>query len=183
MEGLRLSISTGCGAIQMTDRKRIYWDACAWLGMINGEADKAAELEVVWRKAEHGEIEIWTSAFCIAEVYKAKCEGGRVGLAPEYDEQIDNMFDQDFVHITQVDLGVARLAKQLLRSDNKLTKPSDGIHLATAILWNCDQLHTWDASDLLGLAVQCADGSELTICKPNMIDGETLWTKAAERDE
>jgi predicted nucleic acid-binding protein len=161
----------------MTDRKKVYWDACAWLGLLNGEPDKAAELEVVWRKAEHGEVEIWTSAFCIAEVYKAKCEGGSVGLAPEFDEQINNMFDQDFVQIAQVDLRVARLAKELLRTHSKLSKPSDGIHLATAMLWNVEQLHTWDKSDLLGLVVQRADGVDLEICKPNMIDGESLFTK------
>lgn len=166
----------------MTDRKKVYWDACAWLGLINGEQDKAAELEVVWSKAEHGEVEIWTSAFCIAEVYKAKCEAGKVSLSPEYDEQIDNLFDQPFVHITQVDLGVARLAKQLLRGDNKLSKPSDGIHLATAILWNVDQLHTWDKSDLIGLVVNRADGETLEICTPKMIDGETLFTKADEQE-
>jgi predicted nucleic acid-binding protein len=164
----------------MTDRKKVYWDACAWLGLLNGEPDKAAELDVVWRKAEHGEVQIWTSAFCIAEVYKAKCEAGSVGLAPEYDEQINNMFDQDFVQIVQVDLRVARLAKELLRTHAKLGKPSDGIHLATAILWNVDQLHTWDKSDLLGLVVQRDDGNDLAICKPSMIDGESLFTKMQE---
>ncbi|MEL7685493.1 PIN domain-containing protein [Citromicrobium bathyomarinum] len=159
----------------MTERRRVYWDACAWLGLISGEPDKATELEVVWRKAERGEVEIWTSAFCIAEVYKVKCEKGRIGLSPEYDAQIDNLFDQDFVHVTQVDIAVARLAKKMLRGDNKLKKPSDGIHLATAMIWNVDQLHTYDDSDLLGLAVSRLDGEPLEICRPDMIDGEHLF--------
>ncbi|MBX9699314.1 MAG: PIN domain-containing protein [Acetobacteraceae bacterium] len=164
----------------MTDRKKVYWDACAWLGLLNGEAEKAQELEVVWEKAKHGEIEIWTSAFCIAEVYKVKCEGEIASLAPENDDKIDALFNQDWVYIAQVDLAIARLAKTLLRSHAKLKKPSDGIHLATAIHWNADQLHTWDASDLLGIFCNRADGEPLEICKPSMIDGENLFTKARD---
>jgi predicted nucleic acid-binding protein len=164
----------------VTDRKKVYWDACAWLGLINGEPDKAQELEVVWEKAKHGEIEIWTSAFCLAEVYKVKCEDGKIGLAPEDDDKIDDLFDQDWVYIPQVDLAVARLAKSLLRSQPKLKKPSDAIHLATAIHWNVDQLHTWDKCDLLGIICNRADGEPLEICKPSMVDGENLFNMKGE---
>ncbi len=165
------------GGVLMTDRKKVYWDACAWLGLLNGEEGKAADLELVWRKAEHGELEIWASAFCIAEVYKAKCEDKKVGLLPEYDAEINNMFEQDFVQVAQVDLDIAKLAKSLLRAEKKLKKPSDAIHLATAIHWNVDQLHTYDGSDLLGLVIKRADGTLLDICKPSMIDGENLFNR------
>jgi len=161
----------------VTDRKKAYWDACAWLGLLNGEEDKARELEVVWEKAKHGEVEIWTSAFCIAEVYKVKCEDGKTGLAPENDDKINQLFDQDFVFITQVDLATARLAKTLLRTHKKLKKPSDAIHLATAVHWNVDQLHTWDSCDLLGIVCNRADGIPLEICKPSMVDGENLFNR------
>lgn len=170
------------GGIPVTDRKKVYWDACAWLGLLNGEDDKAKELEVVWEKAKHGEVEIWTSAFCIAEVYKVKCENGKTGLSPDNDDKIDNLFDQDFVYIVQVDTDIARRAKSLLRNHDKLGKPSDGIHLATAIQWNVDQLHTWDKSDLLGIKCDRADGVPLEICKPSMIDGETLFSRKEEDD-
>ena len=165
------------GGIRVTDRKKVYWDACAWLGLLNGEAEKAQELKVVWEKAEHGEVEIWTSAFCIAEVDKVKCEGEKTGLSPEHDDKINDLFNQDWVYIVQVDLAIARLAKSLLRSQAKLGKPSDGIHLATAIYWNVDQLHTWDASDLLGIVCNRADGEPLEFCKPSMVDGENLFNR------
>jgi len=165
----------------MTDRKKVYWDACAWLGLINGEDGKSADLEFVWSKAEHGEAEIWTSAFCLAEVYKVKCGGEKVGLLPEGDAQIDNLFDQPFVNIVQVDLAIAKLARNLLRSLPKLKKPSDGIHLASAIAWNVDQLHTYDDSDLIGLIVNRADGEPLEICKPTMIDGSNLFNAEIKR--
>jgi predicted nucleic acid-binding protein len=160
----------------MTERRRVYWDACAWLGLLNGEAEKLQALQHVWSKAQNGEVEIWTSAFCVAEVWKVKCEGTWAALAEENDAKIDALFDQDFVKMVQVDVEVARLAKQLLRSHDKLKKPSDAIHLATAVHWNLEQLHTYDGSDLLGLAVKNSDGSELEICKPSMIDGANLFT-------
>lgn len=169
-----------CGVFRVTDTKKVYWDACAWLGLLNGESDKARELEVVWRKAELGEVEIWTSAFCIAEVYKVKCESGQTSIAPGDDDKIDYMFDQGFVYIAQVDLEIAKLAKTVLRTHPKLSKPSDGIHLATAIHWNVDQLHTWDASDLLGLDCERDDGQPLEICIPSMIDDENLFNRKEE---
>lgn len=159
----------------MSERRRVYWDACAWLGLLNGEEDKAADLEVVWRKAQHGELEIWTSSFCIAEVYRLRCENGLTNLPPENDAKIDDLFDQDFVFLVQLDTEIARLAKALLRGNDKLKKPSDAIHLATAAYWNVEQLHTYDGSDLLGLNVNRSDGEKLTICKPSMIDGDNLF--------
>lgn len=167
----------------MTDRRRVYWDSCAWLGLINAEPAKIQGLQLVWGKAQHGELEIWTSAFSIAEVYKRKCEDQWTGLSPENDAAIDNMFDQDFVKVAQVDLEIGRLAKRLLRAYDKLKKPSDAIHLATAVYWDIEQLHTYDGVDLLGLVVKTANGSDLEICKPDMIDGENLFTIARDQPD
>ena len=169
-----------CGGMEMSNPRRVYWDACAWLGLLNGESEKLAALQTVWGMASRGEVEIWTSAFCLAEVYKAKCEGGAQSLGPEGDQQLDDLFDQDFVKVVQVDTDIGRLARRLLRSQAKLKKPSDAIHLATAVHWNLDQLHTYDGSDLLGLVVKTDSGGDLEICKPNMIDGENLFNRKPE---
>lgn len=168
------------GATRMSDRRRVYWDACAWLGLLNGEADKNAGLMQVWRKAEQGELEIWTSAFCIAEVYRLKCEDEWTALVPENDAKINNLFDQDFVKVVQLDSEIAKLAKTLLRTHAKLKKPSDGIHLATAVYWEVDQLHTYDGSDLLGLKVPLLSGGELAICKADMVDGPNLFNQTTD---
>jgi predicted nucleic acid-binding protein len=163
----------------MADKKRVYWDACAWLGLINGETEKMQALQHVWESARLGHVEIWTSAFCIAEVYKVKCDGQWATGAADSDARIDALFDADFVKVVQVDIEIARLARFLLRSNDKLKKPSDGIHLATAVHWNLDQLHTYDGNDLLGLmGVKRADGGALEICRPNKLDGDNLFTVA-----
>lgn len=166
----------------MTEAKRVYWDACAWLGLINGETDKAQALEYVWQRAKKGDAEIWTSSFSRAEVYRVKCEGDWTALDEANDAKIDALFDQDFVKTVQVDDEIGKLAKKLLRTHQKLKKPSDAIHLASAVYWNLDQLHTYDGSDLLGLEVFRDDGQKLEICKPDMIDGETLFTLAKGKE-
>lgn len=104
-----------------------------------------------------------------------------LGISPENDAKIDALFEQDFVKTVQVDFDIARLAKRLLRSHQKLRKPSDAIHLATAVHWNLEQLHTYDDSDLLGLVVKTANGANLDICKPSMIDGEHLFNREEGR--
>ena len=175
MDCLQRTIYGAFGVMQMNEHVRIYWDACAWLGLLNGEQEKRAALEHVWEKAKKGDIQIWTSAFCIAEVYRLKCEKQWASLCEENDAKIENMFNQDFVRIVQVDIEIAKLAKRLLRFHEKLNKPSDAIHLATAVFWDLDQFHTYDGSDLLGLSVITNDGRPLNICKPDMIDGPNLF--------
>ena len=182
METLRIT-SMIIGDMIMADQKKVYWDACAWLGLLNGETDKSQALEVVWKRAEKGDVQIWTSAFCIAEVYRVKCEKDWAKLSQDHDDQINNMFDQPFVETVQVDTEIARLAKKLLRTHEGLKKPSDAIHLATAVHWDLEQFHTYDGSDLLHLdgKVQTDNGGQISICKPDKIDGETLFTAAAEK--
>jgi predicted nucleic acid-binding protein len=169
----------------MADQIKVYWDACAWLGMLNGETGRAQALEHVWGRAKRGDIVIWTSAFCIAEVYRVRCEDEWAMLSDENDEAINNLFDQPFVETVQIDTVVAKLAKKLLRTHEKLKKPSDAVHLATAIHWDLDQFHTYDGSDLLHLdgKIQTSNGSPMSICKPDMIDGENLFTIAAEQEQ
>lgn len=87
----------------MNEPKKVYWDACAWLGLLNAEQAKHSALEYVWQKAVRREVIIWTSAFCIAEVYRAKCEGEWVALDPANDDKINNLFEQDFVEVVPLD--------------------------------------------------------------------------------
>lgn len=160
----------------MTERLRVYWDACAWLGLLNDEPNKRQGLDYVWALAKAGKVQIWTSAFSLAEVYKVKCEGDWALLNPDNDAKINNLFDQDFVETVQLDSEIGKLAKVLLRTHEKLKKPSDAVHLATAVYWDLDQFHTYDGNDLLGLTVHTASGAILKICTADLIDGDNLLT-------
>ena len=60
------------------------------------------------------------------------------------------------------------LARRLLREHIPLKKPPDAIHLATAVINNLDEFHTFDGVNLTPLSglVNRADGVGLVICFP-----------------
>jgi len=71
------------------------------------------------------------------------------------------------VYEVAVDTNVASLARKLLRTHNPpLKKPNDAIHLATAALYNLDEMHTYDNDDLLRLdgLIERKDSAMLRIC-------------------
>ncbi len=132
---MRYAMSGGLklGTAILAKARKVYWDACAWLGLINAETKKHRELRLVWDSAKLGAYEIWTSAFCYAEVFKAKCEEGDVRLKEQSDAAIDSMFEQPHVKRVQVDTTIGKAARKLLRDHPELRKPQDAVHLATAV--------------------------------------------------
>ena len=60
------------------------------------------------------------------------------------------------------------LARRLLRKHPGLGKPQDAIHVASCLVANLDELHTFDGSDLLKFndKLQRSDNIKLKICKP-----------------
>lgn len=84
------------------------------------------------------------------------------------DQIFEDYITQDFVILVQVDQGIAVNARRLCRKHDGLKKANDGVHLATAIAINADELHTTDRNDLLPLNGQVYrdDGVLLMICEP-----------------
>lgn len=152
----------------MADKRRYYWDACAWIALIQQEKDRFEDLNYLVDEAKAGKVEIWTSAFTLAEVFKRPCDGAQKGLNIVDDTIFESFMLQDIVVRVQVDYDVGTLARRLLRSYPAIAKPQDAIHLATALLNNLDELHTFDRANLLGLSnkIKCKNGSLLKICAP-----------------
>jgi len=153
------------------DIKRIYWDSCAWLGLINDEENKWPGCQYVMSLAHKGDVEILASTLVLAEVYKTRCHNPYKVIAEEKDILLEDYFSENFIIIASVDLKVTIRARQLLRyySDKGLKKPQDAIHLATAIIHDADEFHTFDGSDLLCLngIVKTEGGKLLSIQKPS----------------
>lgn len=149
----------------------MYWDSCVWLRLINEEPG-ADRCQAVLERAQRGELTIWTSSLTLAEVYKFKCDVPK-SLAIEQDKIFEAYIASDFVVEVQVDHAIATLSRRLCRAHVPLKKPNDGIHLATAVLSNVDEFHTFDADDLLVLAgkVHRLDGSILEMCEPYIATG------------
>lgn len=159
------------GMISVARIKRYYWDSCAWLGRINNESAKYHELLLVWRAAEMRQCEIITSTVSQVEVFKKKCEGlDSKPLSDEADREIANLFDQPHVITAHLDWFIAEQARALLRAYPELKKAPDAIHLATALFWNCDAMHTYDSENLIKLTGRIAkrNGEPLEICIPDM---------------
>lgn len=149
---------------------RIYWDSCTWLGLINEEEHKWPGCEHIISEAFKGNVEILVSTITLAEVYKTRCEDPYKMIAEENDIAIEDFFNQPFIVIASVDEEVAVRARGLLRyySDKGMKKPTDAIHLATAIMYGAEEMHTFDGSDLLCLngLIKNDGGQVLVIRKP-----------------
>jgi predicted nucleic acid-binding protein len=152
----------------LADVPKYYWDACAWIALIQQEAGRFDSLSYVIDEAKNGRAQIWTSNFTLAEVYKRPCGDEQKNLLPEQDQPFEDYILQSFVQRAQVDYDIGILARRLLRKYPTIQKPQDGIHLATALLNNVDQLHTFNRDNLLALSGQIdrMDGKKLLICKP-----------------
>ncbi len=153
----------------MADPVNIYWDSCAWLGLVNGKAGRKRILETVYGQARRGLITIWTSTIAIVEVNRLASEMNVPRPVPDTGLAIiDELLFQPFVNPISMDTIVAKKARQLLRETRGLTKRPDAMHLASAIQWNIPIFHTYDGSDLLHLdgKISCKDGSNLEISLP-----------------
>lgn len=122
----------------------------------------------VWREAEKGKAVIYTSFFAFTEVFKAKCEGPAKPLSEDDDKRVEEFLRQRWIKPVVVDELIAVAARRLMRHHMECKKPTDGVHLATALVLNVDEMHTFDGSDLLKLSgkVLRADGKPLVICIP-----------------
>jgi predicted nucleic acid-binding protein len=125
----------------------------------------------VWSEAEKGLTLIYTSFFTFAEVFKAKCEGPSKPLSEEEDRKIELLLRQTWIRPVVVDERIGIASRRLMRYHPECKKPSDGVHLATALALSVDEMNTYDRSDLLKLdgKINRADGKPLKICPPHAL--------------
>ncbi len=95
------------------------------------------------------------------------------------------MFQQPHVVMTNVDLVVATKAAELRLQHRELKKTPDAIHLATAMQWNCDAMHTYDKDDLLSLngKIHRRDGALLDIETPDKAGLGPLFSQGTREDD
>ena len=148
--------------------RRVYWDSCTFLGLLNQEPGSFNHCRAVWSEAESDRTLIYTSFWTFAEVYKAKCEGPGKPISELEDGRITQLLRQPWIRPVVVDELIGVAARGLMRLHTYCKKPSDGVHLATACALSVDEMHTFDGSDLLGLdgKVLRANGTPLKICVP-----------------
>jgi hypothetical protein len=83
---------------------KLYWDSCAWLGLLNGEADKKRELEIIYGHAKAGRFEIWTSTLSMIEVRRLDSEkAAPKPLSAANLQTIEDLFGQPFVRFSNAE--------------------------------------------------------------------------------
>ena len=153
----------------LSNRPKYYWDACLWIELITqASAARLDRCKYVIEQAESGDAGIWTSAFTLAEVWKRKCEGSQASIAQAKDKDFEDFIEKEFVRKIQVDVDVGNLARRLLRQYPGLGKPQDAIHVASCLLNNIDEMHTFDSSNLIKFdgEIPRIDRVKLIICEP-----------------
>lgn len=148
--------------------KKCYWDACTWIAFINQEDNgRSVSCNHVLSLAESGSISLYTSAFTLAEVYKRKCDDAVKSMAEDNDESFEQ-FLLARANIVQVTFEVGVIARRLLRRYPKIGKPQDAVHVASCVVHDICELHTFDHRDLIALdgMLECKNSGKLTICEP-----------------
>jgi predicted nucleic acid-binding protein len=159
-----------------------YWDSCIFLAWLKDESNrKPGEMAGVRdfvARLKRREVRIMTSVITFTEVYRAKLPAGM-------DTLFEDLLKRPNVGKIGVDIKVARLTRELRDyyadrkpefKDKTLSVP-DSLHVATAILYRADELHTFDENNskrslaLIPLSGNVA-GHNLKICKPIAIHPE-----------
>jgi predicted nucleic acid-binding protein len=152
----------------LAEPRKVYWDSCVWIALINSELNRVERCESMIALAKAGDVQIWTSSLTLAEVYKNRGASG-AELPADKDSNFEAFLEQDFIVEVQVDHEIAILARRLLRTHSPLLRRCpDAIHLATAVANNLDELHTFDGINLLPLngLVRRGDRVPLMIREP-----------------
>jgi predicted nucleic acid-binding protein len=127
------------------NRPIIYWDSCVFLAWLKDEKRKAGQMAGVQScviEIESGKWELITSAIAFTEVLEAK-------IGSDINKKFQELFLRPNITAINADIRVAKLASELrgyyIKSGEvrSLTTP-DAIHLATAILYDADEFHTFD---------------------------------------
>jgi predicted nucleic acid-binding protein len=149
--------------------RRVYWDACTWIALIQrekilvGGSDRDTACRAVIAEAKKDKIEILTSTLSLVEV----CKDPKIRSSKE--DQIGTYFENDYILLMTLDRLVAQHARHLMTVGHAGLKPPDAVHVASAVLGQVSELHTFD-DKLLRLDGEVArvDGGRLRICTPDV---------------
>lgn len=127
-------------------RKTYYWDTVSFIAWLNGGLGHPREviegLEEIAKEVSQNRANLCTSVITKTEILEGK-------LKPEEKTRLDNLFKRRNVVLINLDERIATLAGEIRNyyriRDIRIATP-DSIHLATAVIYEVDELHTLDGS-------------------------------------
>lgn len=126
----------------------VYWDSDAFLAFFTEDRSRSdvKACRSVMEEGEAGKLKIYTSALTLTEVAWLK---PRAKMTPEKEQILKLAFQKPYIVLVNLDRRVGELARTLVWNFSDL-KPKDAVHVASALLANARELHTWD-NELLAL--------------------------------
>jgi predicted nucleic acid-binding protein len=136
----------------MSGRTLYYWDACVFLGLLTNDKDENEMLGVlqVAEQFQQSKVIIMTSTITRIEVLSSH-------LSDEQKQTFQKVFMRSNFQEHAVDIRVANIAHNIRdhyiqnRPSKISVKTPDSIHLATAIHYKADEMHTFDGKKKGGL--------------------------------
>lgn len=131
------------------DARRIYFDANVFLAYVGNELGRADTVQTLLDEARRGQIETLTSTLSIAEVAFGAHERDH-GLTEAGEEAIEQLWTPASpITLVDVSQAVTRNARTLIRKAKtdglSGLRGADAIHLATALMFGCDEVVTYES--------------------------------------
>lgn len=146
--------------LKKSTAEKHYCDSGVFIGFLNEETDKFEDCRNILLAAEQEYIELYTSAFTMAEVvYIKSSQATRELTAVEQEEIIHQLFSNNWIRLVQFERETAEINRYLVR--NYRLTPFDALHLATAIRMKVDYFNTTDSKSIIKKVTSPVD------CPPN----------------
>jgi predicted nucleic acid-binding protein len=117
----------------------IYWDSDAYLAWLQAEQGKVELCAGTLKRADQGEVIIFTSALTIAEVLWMR---GAPAIPQQKAEIVRRFFRRSYFRVRNVTRAISEGAQDLVW--NHGIRPKDAIHVATALDVGVAFLETFD---------------------------------------
>ncbi len=118
----------------------VYFDSCAFLAWLKSEPGRVDVIAQIFDEANNGRLKIVTSTLAIAEVLNI--QGYKSPIPVEHREAVRSLFRNEWIIPKGVNRRIAEISQELVWAYG--VKPKDGIHVATAMVFNVRQVYTYD---------------------------------------
>lgn len=139
----------------------VYFDACVFLAWLKDEEGRADVIATLFEDADKGNLKVLTSALTIAEVLNI--QGFKSPIPKEQRDKVKSLFANNWIVPKGVNRRLAEISQELVWEYG--VSPKDGIHVATAMVYNINTLYSYDSGLTKHGLLQTSHGS-VTISEP-----------------